>query len=196
MTETDLEKTSEDAGQTQSQESKEGSAHEGKPAEEHAHHERGLLAIALFKLSKAVFFSLLGLGALKLIHANLGDVALRVAAALHFDPEGQFVSMLQDKADLVSGHQLREASMLSFGYAAIALTEGIGLWLEKVWAEYLTTILTAGALPFELFEIWRKPTGFRVALLIINLLVLAYLLWFLKRRRAQERESDKTAATA
>lgn len=159
----------------------------------HAHRERGLFAIGLFKLSKAVFFFCLGLGALRLIHVNLGELALRVATELHFDPEGQFVNMLQDKADLVSGHQLREASFLSIGYSVIALTEGIGLLMEQVWAEYLTTILTAGALPWETFELWRKPTSVRIALLIINLLVLAYLLWFLKRKRRQE---GKAAAAA
>lgn len=189
MTETGLEKTSESAGHPgQTGELKEGTAVQGKAAEKRAHHERGLLAIALFKLSKAVFFFVLGLGALKLVHADLGELALRVATALHFDPEGQFMKLLQDKADMISGHELRQASMLSIGYSMIALTEGIGLWMEKVWAEYLTTILTAGALPFELFEIWRKPTGFHVGLLIINVLVLAYLLWFLKRKRGQDRE--------
>ena len=39
-------------------------------------------------------------------------------------------------------HRLREISVATFGYSALALTEGVGLLLEKVWAEYLTLILT------------------------------------------------------
>ena len=163
---------------------------EGAPAPAAAPHakksSRGLLAIGLFKLGKAIFFFALGMGALHLVHKNLGDVLLRMENALHFDPEGEFAGMLQDKVDLVSGRQLRQVSIASVGYSIIALTEGIGLMMQQTWAEYMTLILTTGALPWELYEIVRRPSWMRVAVLVINLAVLGYLLWFLraKRRRA------------
>lgn len=149
-------------------------------------HARGLLAIGLFKLAKSLFFFALGMGALHLVHKNLGDVLLRIEMILHFDTEGTFASMLQDKVDLISGHQLRQVSFASIAYSIIALTEGIGLLMEKTWAEYLTLILTACALPWEIFEIIRKPTSIRFGLLGINLVVLAYLVWYVRgqRRRA------------
>ena len=88
---------------------------------EKVHHARGLLAIGLFKLSKALFFTCVGFGALHLIHSNLGEVLLRTTNFLHIDPEAHFVDVLQDKADLISGHQLRQLSMATFGYAMISL---------------------------------------------------------------------------
>jgi uncharacterized membrane protein (DUF2068 family) len=148
-----------------------------------SHHSRGLLAIGVFKLSKAMFFLALGVGALHLVHRNIGDLFLRVATMLHFDPEGQLVGMLEDKADLISGHQLRRLSEASLLYAGVSLIEGIGLMLEKTWAEYLTLTLTIGALPWELYELVRKPTPIHVGLAVINLAVLAYLLWFIRRHR-------------
>ncbi len=160
------------------------------PPEGKAGRARGLLAIAVFKLAKAAFFLALGLGALHLVHKNLGDVLLKIAMLLHRDPEGRFVSMLQDKADLISGRQLRTVSGLSILYACVSLTEGIGLWLEQTWAEYLTLILTTCALPWELFELFKHGNAMRAGLLLVNLAVLAYLLWFIRWHRQQVRRAE------
>jgi uncharacterized membrane protein (DUF2068 family) len=56
------------------------------------------------------------------------------------------------------------------------MIEGIGLYLEKIWAEYLTLAVTASFLPWEIFEIVRRVTAIRVSLLAANLLVFFYLL--------------------
>jgi uncharacterized membrane protein (DUF2068 family) len=147
------------------------------------HRDRGLMAIGLFKLGKAVFFFLLGFGAIHLLHKDLGDEVMRLATALKFDPESKFVTLLLDKVDLIDAHRLKQISLATFGYSALALTEGIGLMLEKVWAEYLTLILTVSFLPWELFELGRHPNWFRLSLLLINLLVLGYLVWLLRKKK-------------
>jgi uncharacterized membrane protein (DUF2068 family) len=43
--------------------------------------------------------------------------------------------------------------------------------------------LTALALPWEVFELFKEFTVPRVTLLIVNLAVLAYLIWLLRRER-------------
>ena len=48
---------------------------------------------------------------------------------------------------------LREIGVGVFAYSGLALIEGIGLMLEKVWAEYLTLSLTIAFLPWELWEL-------------------------------------------
>ena len=40
-----------------------------------------------------------------------------------------------------------------FGYAAINLVEGIGLWLLKRWGEYFSVIATSIFLPLEIYEL-------------------------------------------
>ena len=79
--------------------------------------------------------------------------------------------------------RLREIGFFTFAYSAITLVEGTGLLLEKVWAEYFTLSLTMMFLPWELYELVRRPTWARLALLLINLAVLAYLLWLLDRKK-------------
>ncbi len=161
------------------------SSHELIHTEERARHshDRGLLLIGLFKLAKAIFFFCIGVGAIHLLHKDLEDEVMRLALRLRFDPESRFVALLLDKVDLIDAHRLRQISVATFGYSALALTEGVGLLLEKVWAEYLTLILTISFLPWELYELARRPDWFRLSLLLINLAVLGYLVWLLRRKR-------------
>jgi uncharacterized membrane protein (DUF2068 family) len=149
----------------------------------HAAHDRGLLLIGLFKLGKAILFFCIGAGAIHLLHKDLGDEVMWLAGKLKFDPESRFVSLLLGKVDLIDAHRLRQISFATFGYSALALTEGCGLLMEKVWAEYLTLVLTISFLPWELYELARKPDWFRLSLLLINLAVLWYLIWLLRRKK-------------
>lgn len=149
-------------------------------------HQRGLLVVGLFKLSKAVFFTAVGAGALQLVNRNVGDVLMHVIDALRIDPEKHFVGILMDHAGLINSYQLRRAGILSFLYATVCVVEGTGLVLEKGWAEYFTVILTAMGLPWESYELMERFSGYKVALLVINLVVLLYLVWILKKKRKEE----------
>lgn len=62
-------------------------------------------------------------------------------------------------------------------YAIVEGVEAVGLWRERRWAEYLTAAATVGFLPFELIELTRKVTAFRVGALILNIAVLCWLVW-------------------
>lgn len=144
-------------------------------------HDRGILVIGGFKLVKGTLFILLGIGALKLLHRDIVDMLTRWLIDWHFDPESRFVNLLLDKAALIDAHRLRQISIAIFCYAGLDFIEGVGLVLEKVWAEYLTLILTASFLPWEFFELMRHPTWVKVALTLVNLLVVAYLVFFVQR---------------
>jgi uncharacterized membrane protein (DUF2068 family) len=145
-------------------------------------HDRGLLAIAIFKLAKSLFFFCLGMGAIHFLHKDLGDAVLQLAKALRFDPESRAVGLVLDKVDLIGPLRLREISMATFAYSALALTEGVGLLLERTWAEYLTLILTVSFVPWEMYELILHPSWIRVAVFVVNLAVLWYLIWLLKRK--------------
>jgi uncharacterized membrane protein (DUF2068 family) len=147
------------------------------------HHDRGLLLIGLFKLVEAAFFLLVGVGAFHFIHRDLGDAMLRLAMRLRMDPEGRAVGFLLDHMDAITSHRLREIGLATFFYAGLRVTEGVGLVLEKRWAEYLTVGLTVSFLPWEMYEIIRRPDWLRIGLFVINLMVLGYLIWWLRRRK-------------
>jgi len=94
----------------------------------------------------------------------------------------------------VDDRLLRRFGVGLFAYAALGTAEGIGLYLEKAWAEYLTLGITASFLPWEIFEIIRRATMIRLSLLVINVLVLLYLLKVVVERGKLERKPEPPAA--
>ena len=144
---------------------------------------RWLELIAVYKLLQAALLVSVGVGALKLLHKDVADELTNLAMALRMNPEGRLVGFLLDKASLLDDHRLRQISLFLFGYAFLGLLEGLGLILEKVWAEYLTAIITASFLPFEIFELMHRVTWLRIGLLVVNLAVLAYLVGHLIRSK-------------
>ena len=164
----------------------------GTPRHTSPEHRRGLLLIGLFKLSKAILSVALGVGALKLLHHDIASVVLHVSDVLKIDPENRLVGFLMTKADLIGAPQLKHFSVLTFTYAGLCLIEGTGLVLEKRWAEYFTLTLTILALPWECFELYREFTIPRITLLIVNLAVLAYLIWLLRRQLWPERSAPSS----
>ena len=146
---------------------------------------RWLILIAAFKLAQALLFVAIGVGALQLLHKDVGDVLARIAHHLRFNPESRFVNFILDRASLLDDRLLRRIGDVVFIYAALDLVEGLGLYLEKVWAEYLTLGITASFLPWEMFEIFRKVTVVRVGLLTVNALVFVYLLKLVVERGKQ-----------
>lgn len=139
-------------------------------------HNKFLMLIAIFKLLQAALFIALGIGALHLIHVDIDDFLTQLFTVLRFNPESHFVNFVLEKASILDEPMLRRISAVVFAYASLELVEGIGLYLEKAWAEYLTILLTASFLPFEAIHLFHRATWPRACLLTINALVLVYLL--------------------
>ncbi|QNI32622.1 DUF2127 domain-containing protein [Alloacidobacterium dinghuense] len=158
----------------------------------HHRHDRWLALIGGFKLLKGLLFILLGIGALKLVHRDISDMLLRWLIDWHFDPESRFVNLVLDKAALIDAHRLKQISIAIFCYAGLDFIEGTGLVLEKTWAEYLTLILTASFLPWELYEIMRHPTWVKLVLTLVNVLVVVYLVFYVQRT-LRERHKRRAA---
>jgi uncharacterized membrane protein (DUF2068 family) len=132
-------------------------------------------------------FIAVAVGALRLLHKDLGDVLQQLANHLRFNPESRFVNFVLDRAAIVNDRLLRRFSIALFAYAALGISEGIGLYLEKAWGEYLTLGITASFLPWEIFEVMHKHTWIRLSLLVVNVAVFLYLLKVLVERGRQTR---------
>ncbi len=151
-------------------------------------HNKGLVLIAVYKFLQALLFVAIGVGALRLLHKDVDDVLMRIAKDLRFNTESRFVDFILDRASLLNDPMLRRIGLAAFCYAAVGILEAIGLYLEKAWGEYLTLIITASFLPFEIHEILRRTTLPKVSLLVVNVLVLLYLLKLVfDRQRTRER---------
>jgi uncharacterized membrane protein (DUF2068 family) len=149
-------------------------------------HNQWLLLIALFKFAQALLFIAIGVGARRLLHRDIADDLYNLADRLHFNPEWRFVDFVLDKASLINDPLLRRIGFAAFCYAGLGIAEGIGLYLEKAWGEYMTLIITASFLPWEIFEIIRRITWPRVGLLTINILVFIYLLKIVTQRSGKK----------
>ncbi len=139
-------------------------------------HNKWLLLIAAYKLLQSLLFAAIGVGALHLLHRDVGDLLAKLADHLRFTPESRVVNFILDKASLLNDPLLRRIGLTAFSYAALGILEGTGLYLEKAWGEYLTLGITASFLPWEVFEVLRRVTWVRSGLLLLNFLVFLYLL--------------------
>ncbi|MGC2403253.1 MAG: DUF2127 domain-containing protein [Acidobacteriaceae bacterium] len=146
-------------------------------ADSHLSRNRWLIAIGVLKLLKAVLFVSMGFGIIRLLHKDIADVLLRAALALRFDPENRIVNMLLEKSALLNPHLLKEISFGIFAYAVLDTIEGVGLVLEKAWAEYFTLVLTGSFLPWEIYEIVRHVTVLKIVVALLNMAVFVYLAW-------------------
>jgi uncharacterized membrane protein (DUF2068 family) len=148
-----------------------------------ASHSRLLRLIALFKLVKAALLIALGVGALKLLHKDVAGAVEHWVELLRLDPNNHYIDTALEKASNLTPDKIKELGLGSMVYAGLFLTEGIGLWLEKRWAEWLTVVITSSLIPIEIYEIYRHPTAIKIAVLLINIAIVAYLLYRIRDKR-------------
>lgn len=63
-------------------------------------------------------------------------------------------------------------------WGILILIEAVGLWFDLIWAEYLTTISTSVLLPLEMYEIFSKFSFYKLSILIINIGIVMWLIYY------------------
>jgi len=158
------------------------------------HSQRGLLLIGAFKLFKSATLIAVGIGALRLLHKDIAAEAANWIDSLDLDPNNPYVVRLLEKLSALDPHKLKALGAGTFVYAAIYLVEGVGLVLRKRWAEYVTIISTAGFIPLEAYEIAKKVNFLRIAVLLVNVAIVVYLIWDLRRASGTPGSQQTTAS--
>ena len=151
---------------------------------------RGLRIIGAFKLLKACSLIALGVGALKLLHRDVAAVAEHWINMFQVDPRNHFINLLLTRLSNLDDRRLKALSVGTFIYAGIFLVEGVGLSLQKRWAEYFTIITTSSLLPIEIYELLKRASIGRSLALVVNLTVVAYLIFELRRFPKQHRSQE------
>jgi len=100
----------------------------------------------------------------------------QLVAALPKDDRQRWLSQLEP-------HNIMLIVAVAGAYATLYTVEGVGLWLRKRWAEYLTTIATASLIPFELWELTQGATPIKIGALLVNVAIVAYLVYVLRADR-------------
>jgi len=150
-------------------------------------HSTGLAVIAMLKLTKGVLLLLLGLGLLKLVHAEIATLFSLLIEALHLNADSHLIHGLVLKVDALQPHSVLVAGLISLGYAGLMVVEGVGLWLEFSWAAYLTVVSTSLLIPVEVYEIVDHVSFVRVGALLLNLGIVGYLISQLKHHHLRKR---------
>jgi uncharacterized membrane protein (DUF2068 family) len=136
----------------------------------------GFVGIIVFKYVKCAAFLLVGGVVLRIAHLSARSGPMLIARAVGV--EETRVTM-RDLASLLSAFTPGQVQALGLAAILIGLVfgaEGTCLALRLWWAPYLTILLTAAAIPAELYEIARRPESLRrYVLLAINVAILVYL---------------------
>lgn len=143
----------------------------------------GLTIIAVGKLVKATVLIGVAVAVLVMAQHDPPEELLHWTDVLRVDPGNRLVHRLLESVSGVSTKKLDELGVGSFVYGALFAIEGIGLWLEKRWAEFFTLFITLSFIPLEIYEIVHRTTPAKIAALVINVAVLVYLVFRVARQR-------------
>jgi uncharacterized membrane protein (DUF2068 family) len=132
---------------------------------------------------------LLSAGIYLLFHlsTDFGSVAERIIRSIDIDPRQHFIHRIVARLHRLHAHELRLAGLAALGYGGLELLEGVGLWLDQLWAEYLTVIATSLLVPFELYELAIHASIWKAGGILVNVLIVLYLARALRRRLATSR---------
>ena len=148
-----------------------------RAAEQHRR-RAALRAVASLELAKGLVVLLLGFGAVSLVHKDAWDVAEAVLRFLRVNPDHhRSAQVFLNLADNVTDKKLWLVAAGAAAYSIIRFVEAYGLWRACTWAEWFALISGALYVPFEAYELVRRPTPIHVAVLLINLVIVFYMLY-------------------
>jgi len=140
------------------------------------------MMIAAFRIVKAALLVVAGFATLRLLNPRVTATVHGWIDALPFAAEHRFIKATLMKLLSASPDRKELAAAVAFAYAALFATEGIGLWLEKLWAEYLTIIATASFIPFEVYEVVKHVSVLKIVVLVANGAIVGYLIVRVKKK--------------
>ena len=135
-----------------------------------------------------------------------GPLSLSLALLLTFAPDRSFgfarhlLAQLSDLGPVMAraSHWLErqltyglvgKAMILAWLDGSSTIIEGILLYTGKPWAEWVVVAVLSALIPFELAHFFRHPNAGRASVVLINVLVVAYLVWLRLRTHRKEQEA-------
>ena len=148
---------------------------------------KALRPIALFEAFKGAVVLIAGFGLLSFLGRDNEEFAEQIIRHLQLNPAKHYPQIfITAMSRLNDAHLLALAGFAAL-YAFVRFAEAYGLWYERRWAEWLAALSGGIYVPIEIYELMYRANWLKVAALIINLMVVAYMVWLLtenRRRRA------------
>ena len=127
-------------------------------------------------------------------HASYGHVAERVLRAFHIHRNSDIAVEVIGWAQRIDIRQIHIAVTFAFVYAALRLAEAWGLWHARTWAEWFGFLNGVLYLPIEIIEIHKHFTWLKLSILVINVIVVLYLGWEIRRGERKIRAGSPAEA--
>ena len=146
--------------------------------QQHTHGTRRVLIvlIGIFKLMKAALLLLVAAGAIHLLKPGASERIAQWVSQLDVGPRrrelGQF---FVDRLLQLHKGELWGVAAGAMAYAATFTTEGIGLLMDKLWAEWLAVVSTVGLIPLEIHHVIDRHSPVGIAALILNIIIAIYV---------------------
>ena len=151
-----------------------------------------LRLIAVERIARGVHLLAAGVYLLFHLNSDFGRLAERVLRSIDLDPRRPFLHRIVVYLHDLHASAVRVAALAALGYGALELVEGTGLWLDQLWAEYLTLVATSLLIPFELYELIHHPSVWKAGGLLVNVAIVAFLGYLLMRRLKKARGREAT----
>jgi uncharacterized membrane protein (DUF2068 family) len=152
---------------------------------------RDRIVLRIIAIDRAIHFVVLGALAVAVFlfashEVRVRDWFYRVANAIqggnsspdHVSGHG-FLHSIEHIFTLKSS-TLYAVAAAAAAYALLEGVEAVGLWYQKRWAEYLTFVATIAFIPYEIYELSRAVSPFKLVAFVLNIAIALYLL-FAKR---------------
>ena len=158
-------------------------------------HRKGLRTIALFEALKGIIVLVLGFGLLSFLGPEDARFYEQVVLRMHLDPANHYLRLFLQTISEVSDTRLWIMTGFAILYSAIRFLEAYGLWHERRWAEWFAALSGGVYIPIEIYELAVRVTWLRFAALLINLAVVAYMVWLLTENRRKQAAAEKKLTT-
>lgn len=159
--------------------------HTSHPHDSHWRQLKALRAVASVEFLKGLVVLLAGFGVLSLVHRDAWDVAESFLEWLHISPEAHYAQVFLNLADQVTDAKLWAVAIGALAYSSLRFAEAYGLWRERAWAEWLALVSGAIYLPFEIFELVKRPDWIRLLIFLVNLAVVLYMVFLRMQARGR-----------
>jgi uncharacterized membrane protein (DUF2068 family) len=146
-----------------------------------ARHDRLLPWIAAERTFRAVVLLGVGIALVSHPHANWASDVARLAQHLGLDPKDNWVQRVINDVAKIHAHQDLVFGLAAIGYGVLEGVEAYGLFKRRRWGEWLTVVATSLLFIPEIWELTKSATLLKVGAVVLNVAVVLYLLWRLRR---------------
>ena len=160
-------------------------------------HIKGVRTVATVEFVKGLVVVIAGLGFFSMRHhKDIWSVAESFLEFLHINPYHHYVGVFIKLVSRLNDVRLWKIAVVASVYAIMRFIEAYGLWYALPWAEWMAFLSGAIYIPFEAVDLIRKPTVFRVAVIVINLVVVLYMLHLRVQAAEKRHAAHKHAESA